>query len=148
MGRSYAVEGFLYDGREDKYNLLSALQKSKMIRTRRFTIWPALWKAAQIRRPSEEGFWSSLPKMSDGFSSGGQHCQSLCQAALMTRISRGADQSGAGGYLLSSSPKSNSCITAIDSAIGILRRTKDGRRSRHLMDSHYQGSGENRCGRL
>lgn len=45
--------------------------------------------------------------------------------------------------LLSSSPKSNSCITAIDSAIGDLRGRKTDDVPRHLMDSHYQGAAEN-----
>ena len=48
--------------------------------------------------------------------------------------------------LLSSSPKSNSCITAIDSAIGDLRKRKTDDVPRHLMDSHYQGAAKRGVG--
>lgn len=96
VGEAMQSKVSFYDGREDKYNLLSARRSRSgaVIRTRRFTIWPALWKAAQIRRPSEEGFWSCASEdVGMAFPPGGQPCHSLCPGRSDDRISRGADQS-------------------------------------------------------
>ena len=145
-GRSYAVEGFLYDGREDKYNLLSALQKS-------------------IRGSDPDAAVHYLARLVEGgadpqtigrrllviasedvgmvfFLRRSALSQPVSRPLLMTGFPEARINLAQAVILLSSSPKSNSCITAIDSAIGDLRGRKTDDVPRHLMDSHYQGSGE------
>ena len=138
-----------YDGREDKYNLLSALQKS----IRGSDPDAAIHYLARLVEggadPQTIGRRLLVIASEDvgmAFPQAVSIVTACVQAALMTGFPEARINLAQAVILLSSSPKSNSCITAIDSAIGDLRGRKTDDVPRHLMDSHYQGAAKRGVG--
>lgn len=132
-----------YDKKEDKYNLLSALQKS-------------------IRGTDPDAALHYLSRLIEGsgdvqmigrrlmviasediglaYPQAISIVTSCVQAALMTGFPEARIQLANAVILLSICPKSNSVINGIDDAIADLNKGFDLTIPSHLMDSHYQGS--------
>ena len=149
VGEAMQSKVSFYDGREDKYNLLSALQKS----IRGSDPDAAIHYLARLVEggadPQTIGRRLLVIASEDvgmAFPQAVSIVTACVQAALMTGFPEARINLAQAVILLSSSPKSNSCITAIDSAIGDLRGRKTDDVPRHLMDSHYQGAAKRGVG--
>lgn len=149
VGEAMQSKVSFYDGREDKYNLLSALQKS----IRGSDPDAAIHYLARLIEggadPQTIGRRLLVIASEDvgmAFPQAVSIVTACVQAALMTGFPEARINLAQAVILLSSSPKSNSCITAIDSAIGDLRKRKTDDVPRHLMDSHYQGAAKRGVG--
>lgn len=132
-----------FDRGDDRYDLLSALQKS-------------------IRGSDPDAAVHYLARLIEG----GADLQMICrrltviasedigmafpqaisiteacvQAALMTGLPEARINLAQAVIMLASSPKSNSCITAIDEALADIRKRKISEIPMHLRDSHYSGA--------
>ncbi len=142
-GEAMQTKVSFYDKSEDKYNLLSALQKS----IRGSDPDAAIHYLARLIEggadPQMIGRRLVVIASEDigmAFPQAVSIVTSCVQAALMTGFPEARINLAQAVILLASSPKSNSCITAIDSAIADLRRRKIDDVPRHLMDGHYKGA--------
>jgi putative ATPase len=132
-----------FDRGDDRYDLLSALQKS-------------------IRGSDPDAAVHYLARLIEG----GADIQMICrrlvviasedigmafpqavsitvscvQAALMTGLPEARINLAQAVIMLASSPKSNSCINAIDEAMSDVRNRKISEVPMHLKDSHYSGA--------
>jgi putative ATPase len=132
-----------FDRGDDRYDLLSALQKS-------------------IRGSDPDAAVHYLARLIEG----GADIQMICrrlvviasedigmafpqavsitvscvQAALMTGLPEARINLAQAAIMLASSPKSNSCINAIDEAMADVRNRKISEVPLHLKDSHYSGA--------
>lgn len=71
---------------------------------------------------------------------------SCVQAALMTGYPEAQINLAHAAILLASSPKSNSVITAIEKAVGDIRTRRIDEVPRHLKDAHYKGAADRGIG--
>ncbi|HHX13463.1 MAG TPA: replication-associated recombination protein A [Clostridiales bacterium] len=143
VGEAVQKPVVFYDKRDDKYNLLSALQKS-------------------IRGTDPDAALHYLARLIDGGADpqmigrrlmviasediGMAYPQAISivtacvQAALLTGLPEARIQLAQAVILLASCPKSNSVIMAIDEALNDLKKYKTGEIPPHLMDTHYSGA--------
>ncbi len=149
VGEAMQSKVSFYDGREDKYNLLSALQKS----IRGSDPDAAVHYLARLIEggadPQTIGRRLVVIASEDvgmAYPQAVSIVTSCVQAALMTGFPEARINLAQAVILLASSPKSNSCIMAIDSAIQDLRRRRIDDVPRHLMDSHYKGAADRGIG--
>lgn len=132
-----------FDRGDDRYDLLSALQKS-------------------IRGSDPDAAVHYLARLIEGGADLHMICRRIAvmasedigmafpqaisianaciQAALMTGLPEARINLAQAVIMLASSPKSNSCITAIDEAVADIRRRKISEVPMHLRDSHYSGA--------
>lgn len=143
VGEAMQTKTAFFDRREDKYNLLSALQKS----IRGSDPDAAIHYLARLIEggadPQTIGRRLLVIASEDigmAFPQAVSIVTSCVQAALMTGFPEARINLAHAVILLASSPKSNSVITAIDEAINDIRQKKIDEVPRHLMDSHYKGS--------
>ncbi len=143
VGEAMQTKTAFFDRREDKYNLLSALQKS----IRGSDPDAAIHYLARLIEggadPQTIGRRLLVIASEDigmAFPQAVSIVTSCVQAALMTGFPEARINLAHAVILLASSPKSNSVITAIDEAISDIRQKKIDEVPRHLMDSHYKGA--------
>ena len=149
VGEAMQSKVSFYDKSEDKYNLLSALQKS----IRGSDPDAAIHYLARLIEggadPQTIGRRLLVIASEDvgvAYPQAISIVTSCVQAALMVGFPEARINLSQAVILLASSPKSNSCITAIDSAVGDLRRRRVDEVPRHLMDSHYKGASQRGVG--
>ncbi len=143
VGEAMQTKVSFYDKREDKYNLLSALQKS----IRGSDPDAAVHYLARLIEggadPQTIGRRLLVIASEDvgmAYPQAISIVTSCVQAAMMTGFPEARINLAQAVILLASSPKSNSCIMAIDNAGEDLRSRKIDDVPRHLMDSHYKGA--------
>ena len=132
-----------YDKGEDKYNLLSALQKS--IRgsdpdAAVHYLARLIEGGADIQTIGRRLLVIASEDVGMAYPQAVSIVTSCVQAAQMTGFPEARIQLAQAAILLSASPKSNSCIAALEKASADLRNRKTDEVPRHLMDSHYQGA--------
>ncbi|MDO4481728.1 MAG: replication-associated recombination protein A [Bacillota bacterium] len=143
VGEALQTPMTFYDRKEDKYNLLSALQKS-------------------IRGSDPDAAVHYLARLIDGgadvnmigrrlmviasedvgmaYPMAITIVTSCVQSAQMTGFPEARIMLAHAAILLASCPKSNSCITAVDEALADIKAKKADDIPPHLKDSHYEGA--------
>jgi len=132
-----------YDRSEDKYNLLSALQKS----IRGSDPDAAVHYLARLIEADADVLTVGRRLMVIASEDVGMAypqaisiVTSCVQASQMVGFPEARIMLSQAAILLASSPKSNSCICAIDGAISDLQTRKINDVPPHLMDGHYSGA--------
>ncbi len=143
VGEALQSKVSFYDKGEDRYDLLSALQKS--IRgsdpdAAVHYLARLLEGGADIQTVGRRLLVIASEDIGMAFPQAISIVTACVQAALMTGLPEARINLAQAAILLASSPKSNSCITALDSAISDIRSRRIGEVPMHLKDSHYSGS--------
>ena len=149
VGEAMQTRVAFYDRGEDKYNLLSALQKS----IRGSDPDAAVHYLARLIEggadPQTIGRRLLVIASEDigmAYPQAVSIVASCVQAALMVGFPEAKINLAQAVILLASSPKSNSCVTAVEKAIRDLRSREIDDVPRHLMDSHYRGAADRGIG--
>ena len=149
VGEAMQTRVAFYDRGEDKYNLLSALQKS----IRGSDPDAAVHYLARLIEggadPQTIGRRLLVIASEDigmAYPQAVSIVASCVQAALMVGFPEAKINLAQAVILLASSPKSNSCVMAVEEAIRDLRSREIDDVPRHLMDSHYRGAADRGIG--
>lgn len=143
MGEAMQRKTSFYDKREDKYNLLSALQKSVRGSDPDASVHylARLIEAdADILMIGRRLLVMASEDVGMAYPSAISIVTSCIQAAQMVGYPEARIILAQAVILLSSCPKTNTAIRAVDHAISDLRKKKIGDVPNHLKDSHYAGA--------
>ncbi len=149
VGEAMQRQTSFYDKSEDKYNLLSALQKS----IRGSDPDAAIHYLARLMQADADilmiGRRLMVMASEDvglAYPSAISIVTSCVQASQMTGYPEAQIILAQAVLLLASCPKSNSAVLAISQAMGDLKRRKPAEIPAHLKDSHYKGAKERGLG--
>lgn len=143
VGEALQSKVSFYDKGEDRYDLLSALQKSVRGSDPDAAVHylaRLLEGGADIQMIGRRLLVIASEDIGMAFPQAISIVTACVQAALMTGLPEARINLAQAVILLASSPKSNSCITALDSAISDIRSRKISEVPIHLKDSHYSGA--------
>lgn len=143
VGEALQSKVSFYDKGEDRYDLLSALQKSVRGSDPDAAVHylaRLLEGGADIQMIGRRLLVIASEDIGMAFPQAISIVTACVQAALMTGLPEARINLAQAVILLASSPKSNSCITALDSAISDIRSRKISEVPVHLKDSHYSGA--------
>ena len=143
VGEAMQKQTSFYDKSEDKYNLLSALQKSVRGSDPDAAIHylARLIKAdADVMTVGRRLLVMAAEDIGMAYPQAISIVTSCVQAAQMIGFPEARIPLAEATILLASSPKSNSGICAIDKALNDLNTRNVGEIPAHLMDTHYSGA--------
>ena len=143
VGEALQTKVGFYDKSEDKYDLLSALQKSIRGSDPDAAIHylaRLIEGGADVQMIGRRLVVMASEDIGMAFPSAVSIVTSCVQAALMTGFPEARINLAEAVIVLASSPKSNSCAVAIDEAIADLKSRKIDEVPMHLKDAHYKGA--------
>ena len=143
VGEALQTKVGFYDKSEDKYDLLSALQKSIRGSDPDAAIHylaRLIEGGADVQMIGRRLMVMASEDIGMAFPSAVSIVTSCVQAALMTGFPEARINLAEAVIVLASSPKSNSCAVAIDEAIADLKSRKIDEVPMHLKDAHYKGA--------
>lgn len=143
VGEAMQKQTTFYDKEEDKYNLLSALQKSVRGSDPHAAIHylaRLLEGGADIMMIGRRLMVMASEDVGMAYPSAISIVTSCVQAAQMTGLPEARINLAHAVVLLSSCPKSNAANAALDKAVADLRSKQIDDVPKHLMDSHYGGA--------
>lgn len=143
VGEALQTRIGFYDKREDKYDLLSALQKSIRGSDPDASIHylaRLIEGGADVQMIGRRLLVIASEDIGLAYPMAISVVTSCVQAASMVGLPEARINLAEAVLMLSSSPKSNSSIMAIDSAISDIKRRKIDEVPLHLKDSHYSGA--------
>lgn len=134
---------FFYDKSEDKYNLLSALQKSIRGSDPDASVHylaRLIEGGADIQMIGRRLMVIASEDIGMAYPSAISIVTACVQAATMIGFPEARINLAQAVILMAACPKSNSCINALESAVSDLRRKETGDVPLHLKCSHYSGA--------
>jgi len=143
VGEAMQRQTFFYDRSEDKYNLLSALQKSVRGSDPEAAIHylaRLIEGGADIQMIGRRLMVMASEDIGLAYPSAISIVTSCVQAALMIGFPEARLNLSQAVLLLASCPKSNSAIMAIEAATSDLQKKQIDDVPDHLKDSHYSGA--------
>lgn len=143
VGEAMQRQTTFYDRKEDKYNLLSALQKSIRGSDPDASIHylaRLIQGGADPQMIGRRLLVIACEDVGMAYPQAISIVTSCVQAALMTGFPEARIQLAQAVILLASCPKSNSVITAVDRAMEDLEKKKIDDVPLHLKDAHYSGA--------
>lgn len=149
VGEAMQRQTLFFDRKEDKYNLLSALQKSIRGSDPDASIHylaRLLESGADIQMIGRRLLVIASEDIGMAYPQAISIVTACVQASLMVGLPEARINLSQAVILLASCPKSNSSIMAIEKALGDLRTKKIDDVPLHLKDSHYGGAKERGIG--
>lgn len=143
VGEAMQRQTLFYDKKEDMYNLLSALQKSVRGSDPDASIHylaRLIDGGADIMTIGRRLIVMASEDIGLAYPQAASIVYSCVHSAHMTGLPEARIILAQAVLLLSSCPKSNSVLLAIDSALGDLRKKRIDDVPDHLKDSHYEGA--------
>lgn len=150
VGEAMQQQTLFYDKKEDKYNLLSALQKSIRGSDPDAAIHylaRLIEGSGDIQLIARRLLVIASEDVGMAYPSAVSIVNSCVQAAYAVGLPEARINLAQAVILLSAAPKSNSAIVAIDSALSHLRSTGISDIPDHLKDTHYSGAKDRGLGK-